>query len=213
MNFDSLINAYNTFNSYSLNKINLNIEKIQQQESLLGVLDGSNCISIRNHYEVTYEIENKKEQVKHKITVPLELAIEGFEFSKLMCNQLSIRVHIHSIIASTCSSLIDMYNKGVSGWIHYLSNWNQNKYLSVYKSYDEAIKSKDRFIHSLKAKLKEYLRRYYPSELSKINELNLQLDDVNKTIRTIVEKNYLTINTDIYAGDIEAPEGWIVEVK
>ncbi|WPC42129.1 hypothetical protein [Clostridium sp. JS66] len=203
MNFNSLINAYNAFNSHSLNKINLNIKKIPQQESLLGALDGSNCILLRNHYEVTYEIENKKEQVKHNITVPLELAIEGFEFSKLMCNQLNIRIRIHSIISSTCHSLIDMYNKGVSGWIHYLSNWNQNKYLSVYKSYDEAIKSKDRFIHSLKAKLKEYLQRYYPSELSKINELNLQLDDVNKTISTIIEKNYLTINTDIYAGNTE----------
>ncbi|AKA71003.1 hypothetical protein [Clostridium scatologenes] len=203
MNFGSLINAYNTFNSYSLNKINLNIKKISQQESFIRALHESNCILMRNHCEVTYEIENKKEKVKHIITVPLEFAIEGFEFSKLMCNQLSIRVHIHSIIALTCQSLIDTYNKGVLGWIDYLSNWNENKYLSVYKSYDEATKSKDRFIHSLKAKLKEYLRRYYPLELSKINELNLQLDDVNKTIRTIIEKNYLTINTDIYAGNTE----------
>jgi hypothetical protein len=203
MDFDSLINEYNIFNSKSLTKINLNVKEIPQYESLVGIAGEGNYILPRHNYEFTYEIESKKEQVKHNITVPLELAIEGFELSKLICNRLNMRTQIHSIILSTCYSVITDYDRGVSGWIDYLANWNQNKYLSVYKSYDDAINSKNKFIHSLKSKLKENLQQYYPSELSKINELNLQLDNINETIRNIIEKNYLTINTDIYLGDTE----------
>lgn len=53
-------------------------------------------------YYVEYKIVNPYEDIVNNIKVPLSLAWEGLELSKLLCKDLNIRYEIHLTIINSC---------------------------------------------------------------------------------------------------------------
>jgi hypothetical protein len=181
-----LINEIDEFNKKSLNKIQLSIEREINEYRAFGHTFPF-MIPPPENYKFVFEIFNHKGNKESSTTVYEDYANEALQMDKLICNNADLMLKIHNHIIDNCYSIIEQHKKSCIEWENYLFNWDKRCYLSIYKTYEDAVSAKEKFQNSLLSKIKDSLKTYNPVVLEEINSLNKSIKNNREQIKKFSE--------------------------